>query len=48
MYSTEESAYFVNKEGTIKEKMSRGLNNLTTVTQKIYGIIKTVFEFMFL
>ena len=32
MYSAVESASFINKEGTMEEKMSRELNILTTVT----------------
>ena len=31
-YSAEESASFINKEGTVEEKVSSGLNILTTVT----------------
>ena len=30
-YSAEESAPFINKEGTVEGKMSRGLNILATV-----------------
>ena len=32
MYSAEESASFIKKEGTVEEKVSSGLNILTTVT----------------
>ena len=31
-YAAEESAPFINKEGTAEEKVSSGLNILTTVT----------------
>ena len=32
MYSAEESASFIKKEGAVEEKVSSGLNILTTVT----------------
>ena len=47
MYSAKESASFINKEGTVEEEVSSGLNILTTGTERIYCVLKTVFEFMF-
>ena len=38
---------FINKEGPVEEKVSSGLNILTTVTERIYCVLKNVFEFMF-
>ena len=46
-YKAVESAFCINKEGAVEKKVSSGLNILTTVTKRIYWVLKTMFEFMF-